>query len=57
MVGAERRLATELVVIIARAAQEMYAAAGARVRAAGVAADGVTGTSAALTAVRPVWNR
>ncbi|GAA4409751.1 hypothetical protein GCM10023168_28770 [Fodinibacter luteus] len=46
MVGAERRLATELVVIMANAAHEMKAAEGARVR--GAAAEGVAGTSAAL---------
>ena len=48
MVGAGRRLATELVVISARATQEMYAAAGARVRAFSTGTAPLTGTSAAL---------
>src|SRR6188472_1848081 len=50
MVGAARRLATELVVIIARATQEIHWVVPARVRAAGTAAEPPTGTSAALMA-------
>ena len=51
MVGAARRLATELVVIMARATQEMYWLVFARVRAAGIDAALSAGTSAALMAI------
>jgi len=50
MVGAARRLATELVVIIARATQEIHVVAGALALAAAATAGGSTGTSAELTA-------
>jgi hypothetical protein len=49
MVGAARRLATELVVIIARATQEIHAVVGALTRAADRATDRPAGTSAVLT--------
>jgi hypothetical protein len=49
MVGAARRLATELVVIIARATHEIHAVAGALVRAADRATGRPAGTSAVLT--------
>jgi hypothetical protein len=48
MVGAARRLATELVVIIARAIQEIHCVAGAFVRSAATEAGGPPGTSVAL---------
>ena len=53
MVGAARRLATELVVIIARAIQEMYVDAGARVRLAASRIGSLAGMSMALMRVRP----
>jgi hypothetical protein len=48
MVGAARRLATELVVIIARATHEIHAVVGTLVRAAALATGWPAGTSAAL---------
>jgi hypothetical protein len=53
MVGDGRRLATELVVIMASATQEIHALAGARVRAAACSADRPIGMSAVLNASTP----
>ncbi len=53
MVGAGRRLATELVVISARATHEIHAAAGARVRAVSLTTGGLAGTPAAVMAAAP----
>jgi hypothetical protein len=50
MVGAARRLATELVVIIARATQEIHWVVAARVRALGTDAAPSADASAALMA-------
>jgi hypothetical protein len=50
MVGAALRLATELVVIMARATQEIHALAGTLVLAVAATAGGSTGTSAELIA-------
>src|SRR6478735_1341153 len=47
MVGAARRLATELVVIIASATQEIHCAAGTGVRAGTASAGGGSGASPA----------
>jgi hypothetical protein len=57
MVGAARRLATELVVIMASAAHEMYVAAGTRVRAFSTGTDPLTGTSAVLMVEHPLTQR
>ena len=49
MVGAARRLATELVVIIASATHEIHWVVAARLRAVGTLAEPPADTSAALT--------
>src|SRR5688500_6463571 len=59
MVGAARRLATELVVIIASATQEIHWVVATRVRAEGTARAPAAGTSAAVmtfpAATRSPW--
>ena len=53
MVGAARRLATELVVIMASAIQEIHCVAGAFTRATASEAGGPPGMSVALMPTTP----